>query len=253
MTEQARFCQYAREQVGCLYVLGSQGQEMTPALIRKLEHVTENDFQRALSSYEKHVKAGLTLVAYDCSGLIVKYLLEKGLIKSDYTANGIYFNLCDPISKAELQEGDLVFKKYASQNKMYHVGVYLGDGTVAEAKGRDDGVVITKLSAGGWNRFGRLRCLPRAEVVITRVLKKNCKGADVYALELRLEELGYYCGITSKEKSTGIGNWGSMCEKAFRTWQAKHPECGRLVRGKWVPDGKCGEKSVKALGFVWRG
>ena len=52
-----------------------------------------------------------------------------------------------------------MFKKYRTKNQMYHVGIYMGDGTVVHAKGRDDGVVRENISKAGWNRFGRLKML----------------------------------------------------------------------------------------------
>jgi len=43
--------------------------------------------------------------------------------------------------------GVLVFKSG-------HVGVYIGDGTVVEAKGHKYGVIKSRLSAGGWVNWG---------------------------------------------------------------------------------------------------
>ena len=45
------------------------------------------------------------------------------------------------IKRAELIPGDLLFR--GDGKDFYHVGVYVGDGRVVEAKGRDDGVVLT--------------------------------------------------------------------------------------------------------------
>lgn len=209
---------FVAAQVGCLYVLGAQGQEMTPALIRKLEHVAEKDYQRAMAQYNKHVAAGQTLVAYDCSGLIVKHLLDEKLIGGDLTANGLYFNACEPIEKDALCGGDIVFKKYATQNRMYHVGVYMGDGTVVHAKGRDDGVVRESLGKAGWNRFGRLKCLnPDMAPVYTRLLKVTGRpymnGDDVCAVQRALADAGFSPGEAD-------ASYGPKTEKAVRAYQA---------------------------------
>lgn len=150
------FISYSADQEGCLYVWGGQGQQMTPELIKRLENSTRN-YKRAIALYNEHVEKGLSLIGYDCSGLVIKYLLDKGQIKSDTTANGIYFNLCSAIERTDLKAGNLVFKKYRTKNKMYHVGVYMGDGTVVHAKGRDDGVVRESINATSWNRYGRLK------------------------------------------------------------------------------------------------
>lgn len=46
--------------------------------------------------------------------------------------------------------------------KIHHVGVYLGNQLVAEAMGRDNGVVVRDINASGanyWNRYGDLKIL----------------------------------------------------------------------------------------------
>lgn len=146
---------YAAAQVGALYVSGGQGQTATPALIRRNEK-DNSDYKRAIKSYDKHLASGGSLIMYDCSGLIIHYLLDIAkVIDRDLTAHGIYTVLCDQISKSELQAGDVVCKKNVS--RIYHIGVYMGDGTVVHAKGRNYGVVRESINATGWNRFGRLK------------------------------------------------------------------------------------------------
>lgn len=190
-----KFIAYVSAQEGCLYVWGAQGQTMTPELIRRLENSDKN-YRRALAQYEDHAAKGLTLIGYDCSGLVVAYLLREGLIGYDTTANGLYASQCTPIGKDHLRAGDLVFKKYRTKNKMYHVGVYMGDGSVVHAKGRDDGVVRESLSATGWNRFGRLQVFDNTggTVAFTRNLRRvlpNMRGDDVRAVQAVLLDKGF--------------------------------------------------------------
>ena len=172
---------------------------MTPELIRKLEN-TEANIKRVMARYEHNVKNGLSLSGYDCSGLIAAYLLSAGLIKKDKSANGFYRDECFDIEKEALCAGDLVFKKDAASTRMYHVGVYMGDGTVVHAKGRDYGVIRNKLSSEKWNRFGRLICfgVSAAGAVYTRLLKYTGKpyicGDDVSAVQKALEDYGIDTG-----------------------------------------------------------
>ena len=94
---------------------------------------------------------------FDCSGLIV-YLLQKlGIIKEDYTAQGIYKNLCVGILKSELKAGDLCF--CSNSGKITHVGIYAGDGIVIESAGRDLGVVARPASKNSWSIYGRIKGL----------------------------------------------------------------------------------------------
>jgi|GEM_PF-2292871 len=191
-----KFLSYAASQVGCLYVSGAQGQTMTPALIRKLEK-NDSNYKRALKAYNKHAAAGTTLVAYDCSGLVMAFIENaQRLVPSDKNANGIYYTLCDAVTENEIRGGDLVFKKNRTNSRMRHVGIYMGDGTVVHSKGRDCGVVRTPLRSDGWSRYGRLKCFKGAAAAATfyRVLRymKACMiGDDVREVQKKLVSKGF--------------------------------------------------------------
>ena len=47
----------------------------------------------------------------------------------------------------------LVFRR-GKDGKMSHIGVYIGNDTVIEAKGADYGVVQTSLKDGSWTNYG---------------------------------------------------------------------------------------------------
>ena len=223
-----RFAAYAAAQIGCLYVWGAQGQAMTPALIKRLENSDKN-YRRTLAQYEKHAAQGRTLVAYDCSGLIIKYLLDNNMIGHDTTANGLYFSQCTAITEDDLRAGDLVFRKYRAKNKMHHVGVYMGDGTVVHAKGRDVGVVREGIGATAWNRYGRLNVFAEVEEAcgdLVRKLKKMqpyMRGDDVRAVQTALKESGFDPG-----KIDGV--YGPNTKTAVITYQkAKGLEADGIV------------------------
>ena len=72
---------------------------------------------------------------------------------ADYTARGIYANLCYNIDKSELQDGDLVFRG----SPIRHVGMYY-KGDVLHSKGTKYGVVITD-ELNTFNRYGRIKSL----------------------------------------------------------------------------------------------
>ena len=78
------------------------------------------------------------------------------MAKSKRDCNHLW-HMTSTITKADLQPCDLLFRGTDSDKN--HVGVYVGNGMVIEAKGRDDGVVIRPIDAieGYWKYFGRLR------------------------------------------------------------------------------------------------
>jgi len=219
-----RFVQYAAEQVesGSIYVLGAQGQTgkaITEAWIKTREHDDAANYKRAIAFWKKQLGKGFSeLRAYDCSGLVVAFLLAEGLIKGDLTANGLYYTACDALEKGELAAGDLVFKKYATSNRIYHVGIFMGDGTVVHAKGRDYGVVRESLSKTGWNRYGRLKCLSApAAPVFSRVLvnagRPYMSGSDVRVVQAALKAAGFDPGVVD-------GSYGPKTEAAVKAYQA---------------------------------
>lgn len=165
-TTRGKFVELAGDQAenGSIYLLGADGQtadQITEALVKKREHGNAANIKRVLRLLAKRINAGykLLLRAFDCSGLVMWILAQLGFSISDHNANGIYYDMCVAISKDELQPGDLVFKKYATKKTIYHVGVYMGDGTVTHAAGRDVGVIRESIFATGWNRYGRLKVL----------------------------------------------------------------------------------------------
>lgn len=157
-----RFIQYLKAQVGCIYVWGAQGEtDISEAWIREME-TSEKNAERAIALWKQR-QGKATLAAYDCSGLIVKYLLDEGIIKSDMSSRGLFRACAEVAGRSELQPCDFVFRHNGSS--IHHVGVYIGDGMVIESKGRDDGVVMRPLNASGsgyWNRYGRFEPLVSA-------------------------------------------------------------------------------------------
>jgi peptidoglycan hydrolase-like protein with peptidoglycan-binding domain len=162
-TWSGKLTSFAAEQVknGSIYVLGAQGQtgtQINEKWIMYREHDISSNYKRAIAFWKKQLEKGYAdLHAYDCSGLVVKFLLDNNLLDRDLNANGLYYTACDAIEKNKLVAGDLVFKKKATSSRIYHVGIYMGDGTVVHSKGRDYGVVRESIFATGWNRFGRLK------------------------------------------------------------------------------------------------
>ncbi len=151
-----RFCEYLNSHLGDIYVWGAQGEKNpTKEWIRSVE-TSQKNADRAIEFMEKQIEWGrYPIYAFDCSGLIVRFLLDENLIDNDLTSRGL-FSICEEKTRDELQRGDFVFRHNGT--KIHHVGVYVGDNMVIEAMGRDMGVVKRDIDASGegyWNRYGR--------------------------------------------------------------------------------------------------
>lgn len=99
----------------------------------------------------------------DCSGLF-SWAFDKLGGYMPHGSNTMFRKYCTKtgtITKSTtLLPGTAVFKcragtKYADKKDYYHVGLYIGDGTVIEAKGTQYGVVKSKLSE--WHYWGLLK------------------------------------------------------------------------------------------------
>lgn len=100
----------------------------------------------------------------DCSGL-VRWALKQLGQDMVHHATYQYTDQCSPKGKLiegrrsdgnPLLPGSLVFLQ-GGQEKIHHVGVYVGEGVVIEAKGTQSGVVSSDLSK--WDHWGELKCV----------------------------------------------------------------------------------------------
>lgn len=97
---------------------------------------------------------------FDCSGLVV-WAYEQVGVTSVPRSSIEQYRHTDRISKSELRPGDLVFWSYGKRNgvgKTDHVGMYVGDGYVIDARPSKGGVTKQKLD-DVWTKpiaYGRL-------------------------------------------------------------------------------------------------
>ena len=146
-----KFLELIRSKLGCGYVYGAQGE----ILIKVLLDTLINRFGRSNYYFDGYsAEKWLGKECFDCSGLIVWALQQLGLLNTDLTADGLY-RICEPISRAALEPGDLVFYQNSNGYKT-HVGVYMGNDKVIHARGTAYGVVETELFAS-FTAFGRLK------------------------------------------------------------------------------------------------
>jgi cell wall-associated NlpC family hydrolase len=87
---------------------------------------------------------GATPAGFDCSGLVMYVYAQLGVSLPHYAA--AQYGMGQPVSRAQLQPGDLVFF-----DGLNHVGIYIGGGQVVHAPQTGDVVKISSISDwGAW-------------------------------------------------------------------------------------------------------
>jgi len=84
-------------------------------------------------------------VGFDCSGLAM-YVYAKHGVEMPHGAT-LQARMGRPVPLSALQPGDLVF--FGTPAFYHHVGMYIGRGLFVEARGRDYGVVVSRLEGRG--------------------------------------------------------------------------------------------------------
>ncbi|MCU6666242.1 Murein DD-endopeptidase MepH precursor [compost metagenome] len=90
---------------------------------------------------------------FDCSGLV--YYAYKDLVKFRIprTANEMYhLRDASPVTRGELESGDLVFFRTQGRGTADHVGVYVGNGKFIQSPRSGQDIQITSLSEDYWQR-----------------------------------------------------------------------------------------------------
>lgn len=152
---------YAERQVenNSIYLWGGSGEKVKKLTAYHIVQMETNftNCSRVLNEiYTRYKKSLITkkTKAYDCSGLVICALQYAKVLPEhfDDTANGL-MKFFTSVNRKEITKGDVLFK-CDENGKAFHTGLYVGDGYVVEAKGRDYGVVKTKIDAA-WNAAGR--------------------------------------------------------------------------------------------------
>ena len=143
---------YCIAQLGRPYWYGTFGQLATKVLYENRKkayprYYTATDFPRQFGQK-----------VHDCIGLVKGYFWTKDANSTEYEYQKIFPDVSadmqynratkkgEGISTMPDVKGILVFMKG-------HVGVYIGDGWVIEARGHAYGVVKTRLTARAWKRW----------------------------------------------------------------------------------------------------
>lgn len=175
--------EYCKAQLGLPYWYGTFGQKASASLYEAKKkqypkYYTAKDFQ---SQYGQRV--------HDCAGLIKGYLWSdtptstpKYDSKTDFGATAFYQHCTKKgtIDTFDHVPGRLVFK--GKPSKMTHVGVYVGDGEIIEAKGHAYGVVKTKLDSK-WTHWGQCDLIREDNEVATSQPIAEIPEAPIMSIE----------------------------------------------------------------------
>ena len=143
---------YAKAQLGLPYWYGTFGHTATEALYEYNKgrfplYYQDNDFK---SQIGKRV--------HDCIGLIKGYIWsETPTSQPKYVSNGCPDHSANSMLAACVTNGNIATMPDIPGTLVFmpdHVGVYIGDGNVIEARGHRFGVVQTRLKSRGWKNWG---------------------------------------------------------------------------------------------------
>lgn len=174
---------YAKSKVGNPYWYGTFGQTASESLLQQKKaqypkHYGDERLKQYRSQFGKQV--------YDCIGLIKGYVWTSDTSgKIVYRSNGLEDLSADDTLKYACKvkgsmstaldiPGMLVFMSG-------HVGIYIGNGEVIEARGFNYGVVKTKLKDRKWTSWGLLDCLDYRSIDINGDGRVNELDFNLYA------------------------------------------------------------------------
>lgn len=209
--------EYCKAQLGKPYWWGTFGQTATASLLAEKRaqypgYYTASDFTSQLGQR-----------VHDCVGMIKGYLWSETPASppvynpaQDVNVPGLY-NRCSrrgSLSGMPEQPGVCVFMA-----SMGHVGVYVGNGWVIEARGHAYGVVKTRLKDRGWALWGMPDWIEYGEEEEPKKIRidgfqvaKGMTGTPVKKLQILLNGLGYSCGQVD-------GDFGEKTEWAVKSYQ----------------------------------
>lgn len=144
----SEYIEFVKSKVGCYYWYGTIGQKSSMKLFE--------DRKKSYPSHYKDIKDYESQIAnpkqcFDCAGLVKSpWVFPKYNAADDLGATGLYgkCSIKGVLITREIKPGMLVFK--GNDKTKSHVGIYIGDNIVVEAKGHSYGVIESKLDAGSW-------------------------------------------------------------------------------------------------------
>jgi len=177
MKQSSWLVEYAIGQLGRPYWYGTFGQVASAGLLAEKRKQYPKYYDQ--SRYKIRFDSQFSQKVHDCSGLIKGALwcdtingAPKYNAAHDKGANGM-INACTEkgsINTIQNIPGLVVWKNN-------HIGIYIGDGYVIEARGHDYGVAKTKLEDRGWLKWGKLPWVEYAEASSNKLTAEQAMAA----------------------------------------------------------------------------
>lgn len=259
----AGLVEYAKAQLGLPYWYGAFGQIGSYAVYRTFCGMYPNfykcwSFESFTNQYGKRV--------HDCVGLIKGYLWSETPTSApvynaaqDKSANG----MIEAAKAANMPNGPIETmpeKPGLLVHRDGHIGVYIGNGEVIEARGHAYGVIKSKLNTSeagrAWTDWAQCPWTeedaapapaPSSKGYTTtfKTIRRGDKGAEVLLLQ-KLLKIGGYIGSNRRVLELD-GDFGENTEYALNTFQSAQRKQGNEVGTNGKNDGTCGPKCWQAL------
>lgn len=189
--------EYAKAQLGKPYWYGTFGQAASESLYKQKRKQYLTHYLWSYRAYEGGTKV------HDCVGLIKGYLWCDSANNTKPHYNASQDISANAMRKACKKSGNIATLPEVVGVLVFmsgHVGIYIGNGEVIEARGRSYGVVKTKLTARKWKWWGYCPYITYTED----------KPVDIDALARAVLRGDYGNGAERKKK---LGNLYSQVQK----------------------------------------
>lgn len=231
--------EYALAQLGKPYWYGTFGQAASKALYEQKKNQYPNYYTTPYN--------GTTAKVHDCVGLIKGYLWCDGPEDENPVYDPAQDKSANAMRTACKTKGEMATMPDVPGLLVFydgHVGVYIGDGEVVEARSRKYGVYKSKLADRPWTSWGYCPYItyeaPTQKTVSIElpVLKKGDKDESVKAMQTLLMGYGYQMKSESGKLYSADGSFGGATDRALKEYQAN---------AGLEADGSCGRKTWNKL------
>ena len=248
---------YAKAQLGKPYWYGCFGQTSTEGLYK----TKKAQYPRFYTATNFMSQLGVKV--HDCIGLIKGYIWSTSETDGSpkYASNG-----CPDVNEEMMYNAAKTKGTISSMPDIPgicvllpgHIGVYIGNGEVIEARGHAYGVVKTKLKGRGWTKWckcpyitytekkkvskpatkktsEKTKTLELPKLPVNGCLKRGSKGEEVKKLQAILNRV-------LNAKLEVDGKYGPLTESAVKALQKK---LGLVEDGKFGPKSLAATKKLK--------